>query len=249
MQFWLKRMDVCVVKHPKGFFPVKVIWSSNGIHTNRLQCVPNCTCFFIELSLGGVHNGFAVFSVTAGNLVCISFPVLAKHPFIVCLCYDDSKFQQAVINFIDIYSLAHMKWDYKYHIVFAPKYRRKVFYKEKRVDIREIIRQLCQWKGVDIIEGEVCPDHIHILVSIPPKMSVSGFMGYLKGKSALLIFQRWGNMKFTCRNREFWCKGYLCWYRGEKHKGDQNIYIRTIEERQRKRSIEFVWPTGPIYGW
>ena len=166
MQFWLKRMDVCVVKHPKGFFPVKVIWSSNGIHTNRLQCVPNCTCFFIELSLGGVHNGFAVFSVTAGNLVCISFPVLAKHPFIVCLCYDDSKFQQAVINFIDIYSLAHMKWDYKYHIVFAPKYRRKVFYKEKRVDIREIIRQLCQWKGVDIIEGEVCPDHIHILVSI-----------------------------------------------------------------------------------
>ena len=132
MQFWLKRMDVCVVKHPKGFFPVKVIWSSNGIHTNRLQCVPNCTCFFIELSLGGVHNGFAVFSVTAGNLVCISFPVLAKHQFIVCLCYDDSKFQQAVINFIDIYSLAHMKWDYKYHIVFAPKYRRKVFYKRKK---------------------------------------------------------------------------------------------------------------------
>ena len=70
------------------------------------------------------------------------------------------------------------------------------------------MRKLCQWKGVDIIEGEICPDHIHMLVSIPPKMSVSGFMGYLKGKSSLMIFQKWGNMKFAYRNREFWCKGY-----------------------------------------
>ena len=105
-------------------------------------------------------------------------------------------------------SLAHTKWNCKYHIVFAPKYRRKVFYEEKREAIREILRTLCQWKGVEIIEGEVCPDHIHLLVSIPPKMSVSGFMGYLKGKSSLLIFQRFGNMKFAYRNREFWCKGY-----------------------------------------
>ena len=108
-------------------------------------------------------------------------------------------------------SLAHTKWNCKYHIVFAPKYRRKVFFEEKRQAIREILRQLCQWKGVEIIEGEVCPDHIHMLVSIPPKMSVSGFMGYLKGKSALLIFQKWGNMKFAYRNREFWCKGYYYW--------------------------------------
>ena len=105
-------------------------------------------------------------------------------------------------------SLAHTSWNCKYHIVFAPKYRRKVFFEEKRLEIREILRQLCQWKGVEIIEGEVCPDHIHMLVSIPPKMSVSGFMGYLKGKSALLIFQKFGNMKFAYRNREFWCKGY-----------------------------------------
>ena len=105
-------------------------------------------------------------------------------------------------------SLAHTKWNCKYHVVFAPKYRRKVFYEEKRDAIREIIRKLCQWKGVEIIEGEVCPDHIHLLISIPPKMSVSGFMGYLKGKSSLLIFQRFGNMKFAYRNREFWCKGY-----------------------------------------
>ena len=99
-------------------------------------------------------------------------------------------------------SLAHTKWNCKYHIVFAPKYRRKVFYEEKRADIREIIRTLCQWKGVEIIEGEICPDHIHLL------MSISGFMGYLKGKSSLMIFQRYGNMKFAYRNREFWCKGY-----------------------------------------
>ena len=105
---------------------------------------------------------------------------------------------------IDNNSLAHTSWNCKYHIVFAPKYRWKVFFEEKRVEIREILRQLCQWKGVEIIEGEVCPDHIHLLVSIPPKMSVSGFMGYLKGKSALIIFQKYGNMKFAYRNREFW---------------------------------------------
>ena len=97
----------------------------------------------------------------------------------------------------DTKSLAHTKWNCKYHIVFAPKYRRKVFYEDKRLEIREILRKLCEWKGVEIIEGEICLDHIHMLVSIPPKMSVSGFMGYLKGKSALMIFQKWGNMKFA----------------------------------------------------
>ena len=92
--------------------------------------------------------------------------------------------------------------------VFAPKYRRKVFFEEKRAEIREILRKLCEWKGVEIIEGEICPDHVHILLSIPPKLSVSGFMGYLKGKSSMEIFQKFGNMKFAYRNREFWCKGY-----------------------------------------
>ena len=97
-------------------------------------------------------------------------------------------------------SLAHTKWNCKYHVVFAPKYRRKVFYNEKREDIREIIKTLCTWKGVDIIEGEVCRDHIHLLLSIPPKLSVSSFMGYLKGKSSLIIFQKYGNMKYAYRN-------------------------------------------------
>ena len=105
-------------------------------------------------------------------------------------------------------SLAHTKWNCNYHIVFAPKNRRKILYNEKKEAVREIIRTLCAWKGVEIIEGEVCSDHVHILVSIPPKMSVSGFVGYLKGKSSLMIFQRFGNMKFAYRNREFWCKGY-----------------------------------------
>ena len=89
----------------------------------------------------------------------------------------------------------HTKWNCKYHIVFAPKYRRKVFYEEKRMEIREILRKLCQWKGVEVIEGEICPDHIHMLVSIPPKMSVAGFMGYLKGKSSLMIYQKWARLR------------------------------------------------------
>ena len=88
------------------------------------------------------------------------------------------------------------------------KYRRKVFYGDKRLEIGQILRQLCNWKGVNIINAEVCPDHVHMLIEIPPKMSVSSFMGYLKGKSSLMIYEKWGNMKFKYRNREFWCRGY-----------------------------------------
>ncbi len=108
----------------------------------------------------------------------------------------------------DIHSLSHSKWNCKYHIVFAPKYRRKVFYGEKRVAIGKILRQLCEWKGVNIIEAEVCPDHVHMLLEIPPKFSVSGFMGYLKGKSSTMIYEQFGDLKYKYRNREFWCKGY-----------------------------------------
>ena len=93
-------------------------------------------------------------------------------------------------------SLAHTKWVCKYHIVFTPKYRRKIIYKELRKDIQQIIKDLCKWKGVEIIEGHMMPDHVHILVSIPPKYSVSQFMGYLKGKSAMMIFERHANLKY-----------------------------------------------------
>ena len=105
-------------------------------------------------------------------------------------------------------SLAYTSWNCKYHIVFAPKYRRKAFYGEKRREIGKILRELCGWKGVNIIEAEVCIDHVHMLVGIPPKMSVAGFVGFLKGKSSLLIYQKWANMKYKYRNREFWCRGY-----------------------------------------
>ena len=108
----------------------------------------------------------------------------------------------------DINSLSHTKWNCKYHIVFAPKYRRLVFFGQKRKEIGAILRQLCEWKNVEIVEAEVCPDHIHMLVKIPPKESISGFIGFLKGKSSLLIYQKYANMKFKYRDRTFWCRGY-----------------------------------------
>jgi len=109
---------------------------------------------------------------------------------------------------IDNNSLTHSTWNCKYHIVFAPKYRRQVIYGKIKMDIGKIIRTLCEQKGVEIIEAEACPDHIHLLVSIPPKISVSAFMGYLKGKSSLMIFDRHANLKYKYGNRHFWCKGY-----------------------------------------
>ena len=112
----------------------------------------------------------------------------------------------------DIHSLSHSKWNCKYHVVFAPKYRRKVFYGEKRRTIGKILRTLCEWKGVNIIEAEVCPDHVHMLLEIPPKMKVSAFIGYLKGKSATMIYEQFGELKYKYRNREFWCKGYYKGY-------------------------------------
>ena len=108
----------------------------------------------------------------------------------------------------DINSLAHSKWNCKYHIVFAPKYRRKVFYGEKAISIGKILRQLCEWKGVKIIEAELCPDHVHMLVEIPPKIAVSSFMGYLKGKSTTMIYEQFPELKYKYKQREFWCKGY-----------------------------------------
>lgn len=109
---------------------------------------------------------------------------------------------------MDNSSLAHTKWNCKYHIVFAPKYRRQVIYGKIKADIGIILRKLCERKGVEIYEASACPDHIHMLVSIPPKLSVSQFMGYLKGKSSLMIFDRHANLKYKYGNRQFWCTGY-----------------------------------------
>ena len=107
----------------------------------------------------------------------------------------------------DSQSLSHTKWNCKYHIVFAPKYRRQEIYGKLREDIGKILRQLCEMKKVEIIEAEACPDHIHLLVSIPPSLSVSQFVGYLKGKSSLMIFDRHANLKYKYGNRHFWCRG------------------------------------------
>ena len=108
----------------------------------------------------------------------------------------------------DNHSLSHSKWNCKYHIVFAPKYRRQVIYGKIKADIGKILRTLCEQKKVNIIEAEACPDHIHMLVEIPPNISVAQFMGYLKGKSALMIFDRHANLKYKYGNRHFWCRGY-----------------------------------------
>ena len=132
----------------------------------------------------------------------------------------------------DVKSLAHTSWNCKYHIVFAPKYRRKVFYGEKREGIGKILRKLCEWKGIEIHEAELCPDHVHMLVSIPPKVSVSSFMGYLKEKSSLMLYEQYGDMKYKYRNREFWCRGQ---YVDTVGKDKQKIaaYIRhQLEEDQ-----------------
>lgn len=109
---------------------------------------------------------------------------------------------------MDNSSLAHTKWKCKYHIVFAPKYRRQIIYGKIKADIGIILRKLCEYKGVEILEANACVDHIHMLVSIPPKLSVSQFMGYLKGKSSLMIFDRHANLKYKYGNRQFWCRGY-----------------------------------------
>ena len=109
---------------------------------------------------------------------------------------------------LDADSLAHTKWNCKYHIVFAPKYRPQVIYGKIKADIGIMLRKLCEYKQVEIIEAEACKDHIHMLVSIPPKYSVSQIMGYLKGKSSLMIFEKYANMKYKYGNRHFWCRGY-----------------------------------------
>lgn len=130
----------------------------------------------------------------------------------------------------DVHSLSHSKWNCKYHIVFAPKYRRKVFYGTKRLEIGQILKQLCNWYGVTLLEAEACPDHIHMLVEIPPKHSVSSFMGYLKGKSSIMIYNKWGNMKYKYRNRSFWCRGYYVDTAGKNAQAIEEYIKRQLEE-------------------
>ena len=142
-------------------------------------------------------------------------------------------------NQSDIHSLSHSKWNCKYHIVFAPKYRRQVIYGKIRVDIGVILRKLCEQKGVNIIEAETCPDHIHMLVEIPPKMSVSSFMGFLKGKSSMMIYERWGNLKMKYRNRKFWCRGYYVDTVGKNAKAIEEYMAHQLEEDRLSDQMSF----------
>ena len=130
----------------------------------------------------------------------------------------------------EIRSSAHSKYRCHYHIVFTPKYRRKEIYGQLKKDIGQILRKLCEQKGVEILEAEACPDHIHMLVSIPPHISVSQFMGYLKGKSSLMIFDRHANLKYKYGSRHFWCRGYFVDTVGRNKKAIAEYIRNQIEE-------------------
>ena len=131
---------------------------------------------------------------------------------------------------LDTESLAHTKWNCKYHIVFAPKYRRQIIYGKIKYDIGIMLRKLCEYKGVEIIEAEACKDHIHMLLSIPPKYSISQIMGYLKGKSSLMIFEKYANMKYKYGNRHFWCRGYYVDTVGRNKKAIQEYIRKQLQE-------------------
>ena len=131
---------------------------------------------------------------------------------------------------LDTNSLAHTQWECKYHIVFAPKYRRQIIYGKIKGDIGQMIRKLCEYKGVEIIEAEACKDHIHMLISLPPKYSVSQFMGYLKGKSSLMIFEKYANLKYKYGNRHFWCRGYYVSTVGKNRKAIEQYIRNQLQE-------------------
>ena len=145
----------------------------------------------------------------------------------------------------DINSLSHSKWRCKYHIVFAPKYRRQAIYGDIRKDIGVILRKLCEQKKVEIVEAELCSAHIHMLVSIPPNLSVSQFVGYLKGKSSLMIFDRHANLKYRYGNRHFWCRGYYVDTVGKNEKKIAEYIREQLQEDMMEDQIslkEFVDP-------
>ena len=148
----------------------------------------------------------------------------------------------------DINSLSHSKWNCKYHIVFAPKYRRQVFYGEKAAAVGKILRTLCEWKGVKIIEAELCPDHVHMLVEIPPKIAVSSFMGYLKGKSSLMIFDRHANLKYKYGNRHFWCRGYYVNTAGADTRAITAYIQNQLAEDQAMEQLTFKEYIDPFTG-
>ena len=159
--------------------------------------------------------------------LCIRKPPYNKHGCQPCLKYKEAISLANKAN--DDSSLSHTRWNCKYHIVFIPKYRRKEIYGKLRSDIGQILKQLCVYKNVELIEGHAMSDHIHMLVKIPPKLAVSSFMGYLKGKSSLMIFEKHASLKYKYGNRNFWAKGYYVSTVGLNAKTVQE-YIRNQEK-------------------
>ena len=148
----------------------------------------------------------------------------------------------------DINSLEHTRWRCQYHIVFSPKFRRLAIYNEIKVDIGKILRQLCQQKGIEIIEAELCPDHIHMLINVPPKYSISNVMGYLKGKSSLMIFDRHANLKYKYGNRHFWSRGYYVDTVGRNKKQIQEYIKNQLKEDEIEDQISLKEYVDPFTG-
>ena len=148
----------------------------------------------------------------------------------------------------DIKSLSHSKWRCKYHIVFAPKYRRQAIYGKIKADVGKILRELSERKGVEIIEAECCRDHIHMLVSIPPHLSVASFMGYLKSKSSLMIFDRHANLKYKYGNRHFWCRGYYVNTAGADTRAITAYIQNQLAEDQAMEQLTFKEYIDPFTG-
>lgn len=131
---------------------------------------------------------------------------------------------------LDVSSLAHTKWECKYHIVFAPQYRRQIIYGKIKQDIGQMLCKLCEYRGVEIIEAEASKDHIHMLVSIPPKYSVAQIMGYLKGKSSLMIYEKYANLKYKYGSRHFWCRGYYVSTVGRNRRAIEQYIRKQLQE-------------------
>ena len=149
---------------------------------------------------------------------------------------------------MDKNSLAHTTWECKYHIVFAPKFRRQIIYGRIRADIGKILRELCERKGIEIIEAELCKDYVHMLIHIPPKYSVSEVMGYLKGKSSLIIFDRHANLKYKYGNRHFWCRGYYVDTVGKNTKAIKTYIAEQLQKDKEGDQLSMFDPWDPFMG-
>ena len=148
----------------------------------------------------------------------------------------------------DTNSLAHTKWNCKYHIVFAPKYRRQIIYGKIKADIGKMLRKLCEYKQIEILEAEACKDHIHMLISVPPKYSISQIMGYLKGKSSLMIFEKYANLKYKYGNRHFWCRGFYVDTVGRNKKAIAEYIRNQLQEDKEAEQLSIKEYIDPFTG-